>query len=276
MRQAFSRRSFKRNRLVPALTARWEDGREMVRPGDFVSQIQANKHWVYTCVSKNSAAVASTVLRLYVSRPSSSKTLVRTRSISPETRSWLETNQGLRPWLNKGFQIEEVEEHPFLDLMQNVNPFMNKFSLMEASQGFLELTGNAYWYVYTDGLGVPVELWILPSQFVRIVGSRETFISGYLYRHGSEEVLFDADEIIHFSFTAQADSRYGRSPLLAVADAYNIMENMNTFENALFTNMARPEGYLFTDQVLSDEDFKRIQEQWQSAYGGVRKTGKTA
>ncbi|MBW2060933.1 MAG: phage portal protein [Deltaproteobacteria bacterium] len=258
------------------LTTTWQDGRELIRPGHYQSQIEANKHWVYVCAQKNAAAVASSKMRLYAARSDKERTLVKTSPVELEVKDFLASNPGLKDWIRKGLDIEEVEEHPFLNLMKNVNSFIGRFTLLETTELFLELTGNAYWYVISNALGLPAEIWLIPSQHTSIVGSKDHFISGYTYRLASEEVTLSPEEVVHFKFPNPANMRYGRSPLMAVVDTYNIFENMQTFENALFSNMARPEGVLTTDQTLGKAEIETLREMWSERYGGVKKAGKIA
>jgi HK97 family phage portal protein len=46
--------------------------------------------------------------------------------------------------------------------------------------------------------------------------------------------------------------------------------NLNTYTNAAFTNMARPEGLLTTDGTISDENFERLKKRFQQQYAGGR------
>ena len=254
----------------------WQYQRELVTPSDFTSQLNAYKSWIYICSNKNATSLASFPLKLYVAKPSHSKLLVRTKAISKETRKHLYSIAHLDSYLSKAVEIEEVLEHPFLDLMKNVNPFTNSFELKEMTDLHQELTGNSYWYVLSNKAGMPIEIWIIPPDRMKIIPSKEEFIIGYLYSSHPNNVAFTKEEITHFKFSSPTSPYYGSSPLAAIAHAYNINENMNTYENALFTNMARPDGVLETDESISDEDFKALKKEWNQVYGRVKKAGKTA
>jgi intein/homing endonuclease len=248
----------------------------LVTPSDLTSQLEAYRSWVYVCASKNAISLASFPLKLYVAKPSKSKLLIRTKSISKETRKHLYSIAHLDSFLNKAVEIEEVLEHPFLNMMKNVNPFTNSFELKEITDIHQELTGNSYWYIISNYAGMPVELWIIPPDKMRIIPSKEEFISGYLYNAMPNSVAFTKEQIIHFKFSSPLSPYYGLSPLAAITHAYNINENMNRYENALFTNMGRPDGVLETDDFLNDDDFKKLKKEWKQTYGRVKNSGKTA
>ena len=111
---------------------------------------------------------------------------------------------------------------------------------------------------------------------MKIIPSKEEFIKGYLYKNGLDEVAFDKLEIVHFKYPSPSDPYYGTGVVSAIADAYNINENMNRYENSLFTNMARPDGILTTDLPINENEHKRMSNEWNQRYGGVKKVGKTA
>jgi HK97 family phage portal protein len=265
-----------KNRLM--YLSDWYYNKELANPENYTSLLNAYKSWVYVCASKNAISFASFPLRLYVAKPSKSKMLVQTRTISKETKKFLFSSEmgHLDKYLRKAVEVEEVLEHPFLELMKNVNPFLNEFELKEMTCLNQELTGNNYWYLLNNNMGLPTQVWLVPPDKMKIIPSKEKFISGYLYRNGLDEVIFDNLEIIHYKYPSPTSTYYGMSPLSAVASAYNINENMNKFENSLFSNMARPDGILTTDLSINADEHKRMGTEWNQRYGGVNKVGKTA
>jgi HK97 family phage portal protein len=213
-----------------------------MQPTDFTSQVEANEGWVYACVSAISEGVAEAELSLHVQR---------------------------------GDKAEEVNDHVFLDLMQNVNPFMNALELRIITEAFQLLTGNAYWYLSKNGLGIPQEIWIVPSQDMRIVPDKNKFIKGYVYSpEGNDPVTFDPEEIVHFKYPNPKDIFYGLSPLMAAAYAVDTEKYMGQYQASLFKNDARVSAVLESDQTIQKPEADRIREQWKQYYGGYDKAGK--
>lgn len=256
----------------------WSYERELANPENYTSLLNAYKSWVYVCSTKNATSFASFPLHLYVAKPAKSKMLVETRPISKETKKFLYSKEmsHLDRYLRKAVEVEEVLEHPFIELMKNVNPFMNEFELKELTCLNQELTGNNYWYLLNNNMGLPIQLWIVPPDKVKIIPSKEEFISGYLYRNGLDATSFDKLEIVHFKYPSPTSAYYGMGVVAAIAHAYNINENMNTYENTLFSNMARPDGILSTDQSINPVELERTITEWNQRYSGVKKSGKTA
>jgi len=239
--------------------------------------ISSFKSWVYVCASKNAQSVAKAPLKLYIAKKSKKqKFIVKTKTISREEDLRLRSIAGLRSFTTKAIEgMEEVTEHPFLEMIKSVNPMINRFDLWELTELFLELTGNAYWYVVKGQLGTPSQIWIIPSQGMKIVPGKENMILGYVYQQSSARIPFDYEEIIHFKFPSLTSQMYGSGPMAAVVDAYVYDQRIKTFENTLLNNMGKPEGVLQTDQGISDADYIRLTEKWKQNYGGESKVGKT-
>jgi len=259
-----------------AVVSAWEDGRELYRRDDLTSLVNAFKDWVFICASRNASCVAKGTFKLFVATKKGQRLIAPTRDIDKITLKWLESNGGLHSYLQKAVSVKEVINHPFIDLIKSPNPFMDRYTLLETTALFLELTGNAYWYIFKDKLGVPRQIWVIPSQNMLIVPSKEKFIAGYIFKRGTETVPFDLNEIVHFKFPNPHNLYYGMAPHASIVNELNTKENMDKFENALYTNNCRMEGVLETDMELSQTTFDRMKEQWKQNYGGVNKAGKTA
>ena len=139
-----------RNLLTPAILDKWSYKRELSSPEDNSQFLRAFRSLVYTAVIKNATSVASAPLRLYVSIPNkSAKTRFPTKKVDSITKEYLLSKSHILniPTVRKSFDIEEVQEHVILDLLQNVNGWTTTCELFEVTQSYLELCGDAYWYL---------------------------------------------------------------------------------------------------------------------------------
>ncbi len=243
------------------------------------SLMKANRHWVHFCANLNSSSVAAVPLRLYVSKASASqKTLVPTKSVPFARLEYMESRPELQHWMRKGIAIDEVQEHPLLNLFKAVNPFMGIYSLLELTNWAQELTGNAYWYIVGNGLGLPGQLWPLPSHRMQpILTTKKKLVSGYVFDKGlPTQTIYNADEIVHFKFPNPADFFMGRSPLQAIIASYNTFEHVQTYQLSIFKNLGTPSVYLQSDKHVSDADKERTLEMLRNEYGGTGRAGKVA
>jgi len=261
---------------IPQLIWSWFYGREWAKRYDDTSLLNAYRSWVYVCSTLNAACVASATLKLYVTKKSEgTKIYAPTKAVPLFRKEKLFKRFDMYPIVKSAVDIEEVTEHPLLILLKNVNPFANYRDLFETTDIHQELTGSAYWWLKRSGLGIPEEIWQLPPDKMTIVPDREKFIREYILTIGAEKRHYEVDEVIHFKFPNPNDPYYGASPLQAVADTYNINQNMNAYENALFSNNARPQGFFTTEQEIDDPAFERLKAEVLETYVGVVNSGKT-
>lgn len=242
---------------------------------DLVNQFQS---WIYICAKLNAQTIASVPLRLYVTKSVKGQKFrtIGTKAITKATMKRLEANAGLSNYLVKAEEVEEVTEHIFLDLMDNVNPFNNSYDLWETTSTFLDLAGEAYWYLPKGKGGVPAEIWVIPSPYIQpIPGTTlQDFIKGYKYERGTARIEFSTDDIIYFNYPNPKNMWRGFSCVQGIADAVYINSKMYEFESAMFENRARVGGIFTVEGNVSQQEVKRLEEQAKEKYSGVKQAGK--
>ena len=232
--------------------------------------------WVYACANTNATTVASIPLRLYVAKSSKGQKIrTKTRPITSKVRDYLFTDKSFKTRLTKAVEVEEVLEHPYLDLMQSVNPYMNEFDLIEQWTLYQELTGNCYTLIIYNSLKVPIQLWILPAQWMRILPSKERFVDGYEFvKDPMKKERYEPEEIVHMKYPNPADVHYGKGPLAAAALAADAHQGMSSYEYNLLMNNAIPPSALTTEQSLTVDQVKKIKDEWNAQYRGPHNAGK--
>jgi len=97
-----------------------------------------------------------------------------------------------------GDEVEEVLDHPVLDLLQNPDPIYTGSMWLHMLFWFKEVSGRAYLYVGEKVNGVPVSAYILPSQFAWPMLSDTGFIAGYYYgRNRSDPMRIAAEDVVY-------------------------------------------------------------------------------
>ncbi len=162
--------------------------------------------------------------------------------------------------------------HPLDALLDAPNPTMSRFELLEQTVGWLELCGNAYWFLAGDGEGVPAQIWALRPDRVSIVPDAARYVRGYLYEIDGQRIPLDAAEVVHFKRWHPANDYYGLSALeaarLAIASDRAMAEwNRNTFGS----DNGVPAGIVNIKEFVSDTDFERIKREWRQSYGGPQR-----
>lgn len=266
------------------------------------NQVELVRHyrgWVYACVDKNSKAVASVPIRLYkrVPEKTPAKHFIKKQSglvkVNTATyESWLE-NKNIAKYIRKGYEVEEITEaHPLIDLLQNVNPFANKEDLFYSAEAYLQMIGNAYWYLIPSkmpslaipGRYIPKEIWALQSQYCHPVPDKNKFISRYKMEVRGKKEFYSLDEIIHFKFFNPQSMVEGMGPLEAAAYAVDIDEQKKRYTFSFFKNSAIP-PYFFKmpfdsekmkGPVWTQKQWRKFKRQFIEQHAGPDKQGNLA
>jgi HK97 family phage portal protein len=245
--------------------------------------VNAYRSWIYAAANLNAVAVASSPLRLYVRSRAGTK-LWATRRTSRRTKAYLAGDGQQQPSVRVMRKVAEygddyevvTDSHPILDLLSKVNPYQNGFDMAVLRTLYTELTGNAYIHpVLDERLGVPTQLWVMPSQWVEIVPGKDKFIDGYLYGASREQRAFFAeDEVIHFKRPNPADLYYGIGKLEAAWGVAMMNAAAHDMDLSFFENKARPDYLLTIKGMAHPDEIERLESQIDEKLRGSRRTGR--
>ena len=240
--------------------------------------------WIYAAANLNAYAVASQPLRLYVRNRSAGTKLWNTRRTDRRTKAYLSgsldqlpSRYAMTKAAEYGDDYEVItENHPVLDLLSKANPWENGFEQTVLRVLYLELTGNAYLHAVLDKrLGVPVELWTMPSQWVEVVPGTEKVIDCYLYGVSYERrAFFPSNEVIHFKRPNPKDIYYGIGKVEAAWWATTNNQSLHEMDYHWFANKARPDWLLTIKGDASPDEIERLEAQIDSKLRGTRRTGR--
>lgn len=182
---------------------------------------------------------------------------------------------------------EKVESHPILDLLAGVNLTMTGKELGRATQSFLDLEGNAFWFLAREenAKREVKEIYLIhPSKITIVAGTADNplMVGGYVYRDGEKKIPLQADEVIHFkNFNPNANYPYpqrGMGIVEAAAWAIDTDNEIRNWNINFFKNGARPDGVLEVggEGAMSPDDYKRLSAQWDEEHRGTNNSHKTA
>lgn len=252
------------------------------------SAVASYRSWIYAAANLNAVAVASQPLRLYVRNRSAGAKLWNTRKASRRAKAYLAgdleqlpSRYALSKAAEYGDDFEVVEDaHPVLQLLSKVNPYQNGFDATVLRVLFGELTGNAYLHPVIDQtLGIPTQLWTMPSQFVDIIPSDDgvQFIKAYRYGATEEqkrENTYAPDEVIHFKRPNPSDMYYGIGKVEAAWGAVMANEAIHEMDVAFFANKARPDYLLVVKSPAHDDELERLEVSIDEKLRGSKRTGR--
>lgn len=177
---------------------------------------------------------------------------------------------------------EEVSDHPFLQLLANPQPDepsgISQFDLFEATQSFIELTGEAFWYISPGKLtGQPRGIYLLRPDRMGIDIDDNGNIQGYYMRRSKGvPIPFEVKEILHFKNFNPFNPYRGYGTLQAMIDQVQTDEYTAAFTKNFFKNNAGVSGVLSIKGEVSTNAFAKFVRQFREKYEGVDNAGKTA
>jgi HK97 family phage portal protein len=200
--------------------------------------------WVFACVSRISSAIAETKWRLY----------------SQDNRN----------------ERTEILDHPILDLFDFVNEFHTGLEMMEQTQTFIDLLGEAFWLVLKDQAGQPAEIWVLNPNKIKVVPDKKMYIKGYVYKNGNDEIPLNIADVVHIKLPNPKNPFRGQSPLGSVNADIEAEKHSSSYNRTFFQNSAEPSGVIQFEGTLTDSQYERLRYQWNKQYQGSSNAHKVA
>jgi HK97 family phage portal protein len=183
------------------------------------------------------------------------------------------------PWLlYQGNQ--EISRHPLLDLLDSPSPRQAGSAFIEAVLGYLLLSGNSYIEAIGTREKIPVELYPLRPDRMKILPSALGTPAGYEYtvnghtRKLSFGGLSEKSSVLHLKLFNPLNDWYGMSPIEAAAcsiDQHNTVAEHNL---ALLQNGGRPSGALIFRSNLTPEQKADLVQQAKHLYEGRGNAGR--
>ena len=180
---------------------------------------------------------------------------------------------------NKEPEVDEIFTHPSLSVLHYANPLVTFYDLVEATQVYLELVGEAFWVVLKDTGGMPREIWPIRPDWVTITPSVDSVIDHYTYNPGGvfgQGVTLPRENVIHFKNLHPLNPYRGKGTVQAAAMPIDVLQFAQEWNRNFFFNSATPGLVFTTDQKFTPEVLKRFVTQWQESYGGRSKAHKVA
>ena len=188
----------------------------------------------------------------------------------------------------KGDNVGEVKEHPILELLYQVNPYMTKSDFIFNLQANLLLTGEAPIRLKRNNPkninDKPTELYpISPTKLKIFTGKTK---DGYeiLQKYqiteriqGKVETLeLNPWEVIFIKNINPNNIWRGVGVVEAGATSIDTMNFAEAYNLNFFKNAAVPYTVLYTDQKLNKDIIERLKDAWNVEYKGYRNAFKTA
>lgn len=157
-------------------------------------------------------------------------------------------------------------------------------SLIETLAAHLLLHGNGYVQILKDAAGVPVELFALRPERVRVVLGHTGWPCGYEYCVAGNTTRLPLEDedgwpgVIAIRAMHPLDDHSGAGALEAAWQAVLIHNAATAWNRALLENAARPSGALVYETgdgaTLAHEQFERLKRELDLAFAGAANAGR--
>jgi len=174
---------------------------------------------------------------------------------------------------------KQIENHPILDLLSQPNPQLSRFQLWEATAVFLNLKGEAFWFLgksrgqAAGTTTMPAMIWVFHPDRFRPAVNNDGNIIGWVYKG---KIPLKLEEVIHFKFFNPYDDIRGLAPLESARITMETDYDALLYNRNFFKNSAEPSGILRTENSVTDDQFKRLLAMWEGRHKGQGRAHKVA
>lgn len=173
---------------------------------------------------------------------------------------------------------EKAEGHPFLKVLRRPNPYMGKALLMQYTQWWLDLQGEAFWFIEPETAGKGVKgIWPLPSNSMDIEFTEDgKHIKCYILKL-QQWYRIDPKYIIHFKYPNPWDFFRGMPPLIAFMLTVDADLAMKMYNGAFFgKDNVMPSAVISLgsgnpEYLFDQKDVEAVTNELKNEYSAIRR-----
>lgn len=177
--------------------------------------------------------------------------------------------------LRKKQELVDVDDHPVVDFILAGNPLLSGQACLRLTQTWLDIQGEAFWYLIRDGGKTPACYMPIPPHWVKEIpgaGSPAYLVSvpgGVQKRIAEEDVIYFRDP--------DPENPYGRGTGVgeALADELDVDEYASKYLKAFFHNDAVPAALVSLEGAKAAE-VTAAEASWMQKFRGVRNASRVA
>jgi HK97 family phage portal protein len=162
-------------------------------------------------------------------------------------------------------EYEEVQGHPFRQLIMRPNPLMTEGDLMRAAIVSWDVSNPRRFYCEKEYKGnILVALWPLNPACMSPIPSRvDRSTIGYVWSDGTHRREYSLDELL----IRTAPAWYDPPPIVSALGNIDLDTAQTDTIRAFFENGGIPPGFLKYNMPLSDPQRDTLREKWADRYG---------
>lgn len=249
--------------------------------GKTIEQLKHFTYWNYTAVDLIATRCSEHVpmLSYEVTSPSDSKLMTeQSRFLSQDQRDWV--RQYYNVCQSSQDDLDPLPKtHPLAKIIKRPNDEDTWGQFVYEHFLFLRLTGQVYWWKIPNGFGLPTQVAVIPTQWVRPDIDRDGFIYQYsvMPDGGSYKLLeLPPEQVAYGMLKNPRNKRWGYSPLEAAPYWTTNAESIELSRNSSFSQGVNPDMLLELGESYSDPSdgvLERIKEKFLKRASGTRRAG---
>jgi HK97 family phage portal protein len=233
-------------------------------------RLETYKSWVYGTVNLIANSVSEVPLNLYAIHQKGKELA----NFDSKALTFDEKMNTKSLFTGDDVDLSSVASHPAAQLINKANDYLDGFNLMYLTETYIDLYGDAYWYVAKDKDDVPQEIHPLnPTDVSIITDKKMTRVLGYNLQTQDGYVRFKKDEIVHFKYVSPYNRFYGESPLRGLATPVTKIALSNQLEESVLRNGGMPIVLLKSKKELTSAEIRQIENQFQKATNNGKQGG---
>ena len=177
-----------------------------------------------------------------------------------------------------GEQDEEQPDHALLDLIHKPNERIDESVFWQITQTYADCAGFALWEKELNNVGEPIRLWPMRPDWCSFYRGAGRLLRAVRYQpYSLPPIDIPIDNVVLFGYF---DPRYPGlrflGPTQVALRVMGVDSELTDFVRLFFQQGGSTNGVLKTEQVLSDEAARNIQDRWMQQHGGVNNWVKPA
>ena len=234
--------------------------------------------WVRAFLGKISLAVASATWRVYrqtTQNPRGGRMSVRNVMLQKGMGDSRTREVARRKLMEKG-ELEEIPDHPLLQLLACDNPLITSHEILQLIQIYLDAVGQCFLKKERSALGVPICFWPIPPHWV--IKTPERPGEPFEVRRGLYQEYIPDEDMLWMKVPRPEDpyKREGAGFGTAISDELETDEYSAKFLKAFFLNRARPDIVVMPKDMpmaagglpLHQKNMQRLEMGWLQRFRG--------
>lgn len=237
---------------------------------------QRYKYWKYIAIHRTAERMAQAFPVIGVPAASRGESVM-----TQADRQWVVQSYGFQSLAHPDTDFMPLADtHPFVRLLKDVNPRQTWQEFIADTVIQWELTGRFYWWAVPNGLGLPVQLWVIPTAWVSRVFDRDgTLLKYQVTPTRSRWLMRDipVEEIVCGEYTSPEDPNEAWSGSAAAPLWTEATLNIEQSRALQFKQGMNPDLIMHVDREVygnpGDEVLNRIKERFVQRAAGMSRRG---